>query len=216
MQQFVHHKKTAFLSFWLFLAIFISIPKNAFAITGDITPCFTPSGNCDQMIIGKINHENSSILVQAYQLTSADIAKALVDAKRRGVIVKIILDKTQYTQKRYSPAIFFDHAGIPVWIDYKPAIAHNKIIILGDSGEVITGSYNFSKAAQNKNAENLLIIKSKSLANIYTQNFQSRLSASMTLSNYEAMKDNKSLNSENKKRHHRRHKGNDFNGNGWF
>lgn len=71
------------------LSLFITTP--AFAITGDITTCFTPGGNCAQQIINAINHENNSVLVQAYQLTSADIAKALVDAKRRGVTVKIIL-----------------------------------------------------------------------------------------------------------------------------
>jgi phosphatidylserine/phosphatidylglycerophosphate/cardiolipin synthase-like enzyme len=130
--------------------------------------------------------------VQAYQLTSVDIAKALVDAKRRGVNVKVILDKSQYNTKRYSSALFFDHMGIPVWIDNKPAIAHNKIIILND-GEIITGSYNFSKAAQNRNAENLLIIKSKVLAKTYTINFQQRLSASLSLSSYEKFKKEKTL-----------------------
>jgi phosphatidylserine/phosphatidylglycerophosphate/cardiolipin synthase-like enzyme len=197
-------KKTAFFSLWVFSFF---IPTPVFAITGDITPCFTPGGNCAQMIIDEINHENNSILVQAYQLTSADIAKALVEAKRRGVMVKIILDKTQYTQKRYSAATFFDHAGIPVWIDVKPAIAHNKIIILGNSNEVITGSYNYSKNAEYKNAENVLIIKSKDLAKIYTQNFQKRLSASIELSRYEKMKNDKLLSSTNQKNNHRSHKG---------
>jgi phosphatidylserine/phosphatidylglycerophosphate/cardiolipin synthase-like enzyme len=143
--------------FSLSFVALLSAPKISFAIIGDIAPCFTPGGNCAQMIINEINNEQKSILVQAYQLTSTDIAKALVDAKRRGVIVKIILDKTQYTQKRYSAATFFDHAGIPVWIDSKPAIAHNKIIILGIN-KLITGSYNYSKNAEYKNAENLLII----------------------------------------------------------
>ncbi len=197
-------QKTTLLTFWIFS---LFVPTIAFSITGDITPCFTPGGNCAELIINYINHENDSILVQAYQLTSVDIARALVNAKRRGVSVKIILDKTQYTQKRYSSAIFFDHAGIPVWIDNKPAIAHNKIIILGNN-EVITGSYNFSKAAQEKNAENLLIIKSKPLANIYIQNFQKRLFASMTLSSYEYRKSNPHSNSINKNSSYTRHKNN--------
>ncbi len=147
MFKFNFLKKIVLLSLCA-LSLFSTTP--AFALAGDITTCFTPGGNCAQMIINEINHEKDSILVQAYQLTSVDIAKALVDAKRRGVIVKIILDKTQYAQKRYSSAIFFDHAGIPVWIDHKPAIAHNKIIILGNSYEVITGSYNYSKNAEYK------------------------------------------------------------------
>jgi phospholipase D len=55
-------------------------------------------------------------------------------------------------------------------IDYKPAIAHNKVIII-DNGSVITGSFNFTKAAQFKNAENVLIIHDKQLADIYKQNW---------------------------------------------
>ncbi len=197
--------KKAVLASLCALSLLITTP--AFAIRGDITTCFTPGGNCAQMIINEINHENDSILVQAYQLTSADIARALVNAKRRGVLVKIILDKTQYTQKRYSSATFFDHADIPVWIDNKPAIAHNKIIILGNT-TVITGSYNYSKNAEYRNAENLLIIKSKPLAATYTQNFKKRLSASMTLSSYESLQENKLSGSNYKKNHRKHHKDN--------
>ena len=74
----------------------------------------------------------------------------------------------------------------------------------------LRGSYNYSKNAEYRNAENLLIIKIKPLANIYTQNFQKRLSVSMTLSNYEAMKEDKFSNTENTKRHSRKNKANYF------
>lgn len=172
---------------FLFLTLLLFTPTPLLAISGDITVCFTPGENCAPKIIHEINSENNSILVQAYQLTSADIAAALVKAKRRGVTVKIILDKSQYNLKRYSSALFFDHMGVPIWIDNKPAIAHNKIIILGND-TVITGSYNFSKAAETRNAENLMIIKSKELAKIYTQNFNKRLSLSVPFWIYEKMK----------------------------
>ncbi|MGC1855109.1 MAG: phospholipase D-like domain-containing protein, partial [Candidatus Aquirickettsiella sp.] len=68
----------------------------------------------------------------------------------------------------------------PCWIDYKPAIAHNKIMII-DEKEVITGSFNFTKAAQNKNAENLVIIHDAQLANIYLKNWQRRRAVSRYL-----------------------------------
>ncbi len=111
--------------------------------------------------------------------------------------------------------MFFEHAGIPVWIDNKPAIAHNKIIILGND-KLFTGSYNYSKAAEYKNAENLLLIKSKALANVYIQNFQKRLSASMALSSYEALKNNGASNSVSKKENYGRHKDNNFIGKSLF
>jgi phosphatidylserine/phosphatidylglycerophosphate/cardiolipin synthase-like enzyme len=63
--------------------------------------------------------------------------------------------------------------GIPTWIDYRPAIAHNKVIIV-DGQEVITGSFNFTKAAQEKNAENLVIISDNTIAKKYLVNWESR------------------------------------------
>lgn len=182
-------KKTRY---FLFLILSLLAPTTLFAIPADVNVYFTPGNECAPKIINAINKENNGILLQAYQLTSADIAKALVQAKRRGVTVKIILDKSQCNFKRYSSALFFDHMGVPVWIDNKPAIAHNKIIILGND-TVITGSYNFSKAAETRNAENLLIIKSKELNKIYTQNFDKRLSESIPLSIYEDIKMRKTV-----------------------
>ena len=60
--------------------------------------------------------------------------------------------------------------GIPTLIDAEHAIAHNKIMII-DKETVITGSFNFTKAAEGKNAENLLILKSKELAKQYIDNW---------------------------------------------
>jgi phosphatidylserine/phosphatidylglycerophosphate/cardiolipin synthase-like enzyme len=60
---------------------------------------------------------------------------------------------------------------VPTFIDSKHAIAHNKIMII-DRETLITGSFNFTKAAEEKNAENLLIIKSKDLSKIYIDNWK--------------------------------------------
>jgi phosphatidylserine/phosphatidylglycerophosphate/cardiolipin synthase-like enzyme len=67
--------------------------------------------------------------------------------------------------------VFPLHAGIPTKIDSAHAIAHNKLMII--HGEtVITGSFNFTEAAEEKNAENLLIIKDKDLAGRYIENWK--------------------------------------------
>jgi phosphatidylserine/phosphatidylglycerophosphate/cardiolipin synthase-like enzyme len=110
------------------------------------------------------------ILVQAYSFTSAPIAKALVDAHKRGVSVEAILDKSQRTAK-YTGATFLANNRIPVYIDAAHAIAHNKVMII-DKQTVVTGSFNFTKAAEEKNAENLLVIRSKELAGYYLDNWQ--------------------------------------------
>jgi phosphatidylserine/phosphatidylglycerophosphate/cardiolipin synthase-like enzyme len=108
-------------------------------------------------------------LAQAYSFTSAPIAKALLDAHKRGVQVQVILDKSQRSDK-YSSADFLANQGVPVMIDANHAIAHNKIIVI-DGELVITGSFNFTKAVQQKNAENLIITRDPSVAMQYTQNW---------------------------------------------
>ena len=104
--------------------------------------------------------------------TSTLTAKALLDAHKRGVQVQVLLDKSQRTEK-YSSADFLANQGVPTTIDANHAISHNKVMII-DSETVITGSFNFTKAAQEKNAENLLIIRDPALATQYTQNWQAQ------------------------------------------
>jgi phosphatidylserine/phosphatidylglycerophosphate/cardiolipin synthase-like enzyme len=129
---------------------------------------FSPQRGCTEAIVAELNKAKSEILVQAYSFTSKPIAQALVDAHKRGVHTEIILDKSNIRDK-YSAADFIAHMGIPTYIDYSVAgIAHNKIMII-DQETVITGSFNFTKAAEENNAENLLIIRNKELAkNIWT------------------------------------------------
>ena len=84
--------------------------------------------------------------------------------------MEVILDKSQRTDQ-YSSATFLYNSGIPVKIDAVHVIAHNKIMII-DGETVITGSFNFTKAAEEKNAENLLVIRDKKLAEQYIRNWQ--------------------------------------------
>jgi phosphatidylserine/phosphatidylglycerophosphate/cardiolipin synthase-like enzyme len=154
----------------LFPLLALSIPLFAQApVKADVQVYFSPGGGCTEAIVKAVGDAKTSVLVQAYSFTSAPIAAAVRDAHRRGVAVQVILDKSQKTEK-YSSATFLKHAGVPVWIDAKHAIAHNKIIII-DGAKVITGSFNFSKAAEERNAENLLIISNADLARLYTENW---------------------------------------------
>jgi phosphatidylserine/phosphatidylglycerophosphate/cardiolipin synthase-like enzyme len=131
--------------------------------------CFSPHRECTSAIVNELSKAKDSVLVQAYSFTSAPIAEALLNAHKRGVKTEVILDKSQRTQK-YSSATFFFNEGIPVRIDDKHAIAHNKVMVI-DGETVITGSFNFTKAAEEKNAENLLIIHDRKLAEKYVKNW---------------------------------------------
>lgn len=131
---------------------------------------FSPNGGAQQAIVDAIGQARESIYVQAYSFTSAPIAKALVDAAKRGVNVEAILDKSQ-RKATYTGATFLKNEGIPVYVDAAHAIAHNKVMVI-DGLTIVTGSFNFTKAAEERNAENLLIIKDKELASLYMRNLK--------------------------------------------
>ena len=161
-------KKIAAILFLVLNIIIITTPVFAFNV--DVANvCFSPNGGCTEAIVKEISQAKSGIYVQAYSFTSAPIAKALVDAHKRGIKVEVILDKSQKKEK-YTSATFLTNADIPTYIDSIHAIAHNKIMVI-DKETVITGSFNFTKAAEEKNAENLLILKSKELASQYLTNW---------------------------------------------
>src|SRR5438445_12580576 len=73
---------------------------------------FSPHGGCTEAVVKALEKAKTTVLVQAYSFTSAPIAKALVDAAKRGVKVDVILDKSQRTEK-YSEADFMVNGGIP-------------------------------------------------------------------------------------------------------
>ncbi|MEI7608501.1 MAG: phospholipase D family protein [Rhodospirillaceae bacterium] len=132
--------------------------------------CFTPGGDCTDIIVHEIDSAHRQVLVQAYSFTSAPIADALVKAKKRGVDVQAVLDRSQRTE-RYTGATFLANGGVPVLIDSAHAIAHNKVMVI-DGATVITGSFNFTKAAQEHNAENLLVIRDAGVASMYANNWR--------------------------------------------
>lgn len=160
----------------LFVTIAVLTTKHISAEVGPIaTPqisvFFSPKGGCTDAIVREVGNAKKSVLVQAYSFTSAEIAKSLLEAQKRHVSVEVLLDKSQETEK-YSSATFFHNQEVPLLIDDKHAIAHNKIIII-DNAIVVTGSFNFTKAAEEKNAENLIIIRNApDVVNSFVKNFQ--------------------------------------------
>ena len=130
---------------------------------------FSPHGGATEAVVEALNRATNSVYIQAYSFTSAPIAKALVEANRRGAQVHVILDASQRTDN-YSEADFLQDSEIATLIDAQHAIAHNKVIIVDDY-LVLTGSFNFTKAAEEKNAENLLVINDPSLAKRYLDNW---------------------------------------------
>ena len=157
----------------------------AFADLGPGEVCFT-SGNrstvgadCAALVAAKIASARSSLLVQAYNFTEPRIVAAVIAARRRGVAVTLLVDKISAHQRGEGVSAVRD-AGIPVFVDNKPRIAHNKVVVI-DGTTVITGSFNFSRNAECCNAENLLVVHSRALAAAYAANFARRRRVSETL-----------------------------------
>ena len=114
---------------------------------------FSPNGGATEAVVRELNAAQTQVLMQAYSFTSAPIAKALVEAHKRGVKILAVLDKSNETAK-YSAATFLYNFGLQPLLDAEHAIAHSKVLVI-DSTTIITGSFNFTKAAEEKNAENM-------------------------------------------------------------
>ncbi|HWU85524.1 MAG TPA: phospholipase D-like domain-containing protein, partial [Rhodocyclaceae bacterium] len=117
-----------------------------------------------------------SIHVQAYLLTSRNIARGLLAAERRGVRVAILADAEMVANGDHTRIPELAAAGIPVWLETRYANAHNKIMLIDAEDAhpvVMTGSYNYTWSAQARNAENLLILRdNRALAAAYLRNWQ--------------------------------------------
>jgi len=147
-----------------------------------VTICFTPAQACADQIVAILDHAQFQIRLQAYGFTSPPILRALVSAKQRGVDVVVILDKSDdgaSSGRSPSGAGFVARAGILIFIDFRPAIAHNKVIVV-DQHIVVTGSYNFTAAAEHRNTENLTVIDSPDVASRFLSNWESRRAISRT------------------------------------
>ena len=123
----------------------------------------SPDGNAEDRIVELIGAANRSIDVEMYSFTNLDIANALIEAKKKGVYVRVILDYTQ-SGIESSKQIILSSGGI----DIKKApsnfkITHSKVMII-DGTIVLIGSHNWSLNAMFYNRELSIVINSSSLA----------------------------------------------------
>ncbi len=152
------------------LVVFTRALKRHFGRVASFTQHFSPKGGCTEAIVAELNRARREILVQAYSFTCPMIATALIAARKRGVTVHILLDRAN-EKETYSELGALEKQGLDVLIDAHHAIAHNKIMVV-DRRVLLTGSFNFTRQAENENAENLLVIKgNRTLVQAYVDNF---------------------------------------------
>jgi phosphatidylserine/phosphatidylglycerophosphate/cardiolipin synthase-like enzyme len=153
---------------------------------GEVQACFVPttSEDCDPLtaVLKAINGARSTIRIQMYSLTLTEIVNALVGAHRRGVDVRLIVDRSQLHDDR-SDALRVTSLvskGVPVMVDTVSGLMHNKVMVI-DGETVLTGSFNYTAGAERWNAENLLVVHDPALAAEYTRYWDNRAAQSRAL-----------------------------------
>ncbi|OLC69883.1 MAG: hypothetical protein AUH79_00595 [Betaproteobacteria bacterium 13_1_40CM_4_64_4] len=158
---------------------------------GTVELAFTPGDAVDNLIVAAIDRAQTEVLVHAYTFTHRKIAQALINAGRRGVAVAVLADREQARAVPQNVLGQLASGGVEVWLDGNFAAAHNKVIVI-DAGlpraTTITGSYNFTLAAQRSNAENVVVLHdNEPVARAYRDNWR-HLKARATPWSEEALK----------------------------
>jgi len=144
-----------------------NVPQSAI-VPNSIEAFFCPADNCSQKLISQFDSAKGTIDGAIYSFTLDSIGDALVNAKKRGVNVRIVMERQQLSD--YSEIDKLKNAGIDVRIDSNPAYMHDKFAVI-DGNVVATGSFNWSQNADEKNNENLVIINSQELAQKFEAEF---------------------------------------------
>jgi phosphatidylserine/phosphatidylglycerophosphate/cardiolipin synthase-like enzyme len=132
--------------------------------------CFSRAERCDDLLTGLIKGSKDRIYVAIYSFTSDRLAEALIEARRRGVDVRVVMERREanVTGSEYPRLL---GAGVDVRLDANPGLMHHKFMVI-DGEIVVTGSYNWSAAAEERNDENLVVIRDRAVAGAFEREFE--------------------------------------------
>jgi phosphatidylserine/phosphatidylglycerophosphate/cardiolipin synthase-like enzyme len=131
---------------------------------------FSPNGGCQQAVISEIRKATQTIDIAMYYLSSRDIAQALVKARDNNVRVRIVLDQGQEIEPASKSGYLVKH-GFEVRYHLGFGLMHNKFAII-DGKSLITGSFNWTLTAEERNEENLLVITDEEAIEKYRERFE--------------------------------------------
>jgi len=140
------------------------------AARAEISIYFSPNGGCDQAVVEVAVTARTYLHAACYTFTLDSIAQALIKAKERGLDVRVIVDRSEGKQKAAQTNALLA-AGIPVMENTHSGLMHDKFLV-ADGQSVVTGSFNWTQAAVEKNDENLIAFKAEpAVAGIYAAQF---------------------------------------------
>jgi phosphatidylserine/phosphatidylglycerophosphate/cardiolipin synthase-like enzyme len=157
-------------------ALSVAVSSDAPATSG-VEAGFSPDGSGEALVLRSINAARHSVRLAAYSFTARPVVRALIDAKKRGVDVAVVVDyKNNFEQDRSGKAKaalnLLVNAGIATRTISSYPIQHSKYVVI-DGAHVQTGSYNYSASAARYNAENVLVVWNRpDLARNYLDNWQ--------------------------------------------
>jgi DNA uptake protein ComE-like DNA-binding protein len=165
MQYLKRNTKYSILAF-LIIILSITISISTLAKT---EVYFSLYDNPQKEITKNINQAQAYINIAMYTFTDQEIALSLSNAQKRGVKIRVYLDRSQI-ESTYSISRLLVQKGIKVRISTNNYIMHNKFAII-DNRLLLTGSYNWTAAANNRNDENLMVIDDPEIIEIFQNQF---------------------------------------------
>jgi phosphatidylserine/phosphatidylglycerophosphate/cardiolipin synthase-like enzyme len=132
---------------------------------------FSPDDGVLNHLLALVDQAQHSVYFMAYSFTSDELGEALLGRAADGVKVMGVFETDQYYANIGTEFDRLVEGALSVRLDGNPSHMHHKVLII-DERIVITGSYNFSDNAEQRNDENLLVIEDPALAQLYLNEFQ--------------------------------------------
>lgn len=133
----------------------------------DVANYFAPRDKVMDKLVALVGAAQHSVRFLAFTYTHPSLVNAMIDRHQAGVDVQGIIESRGVSQGMLVP--LYCH-NVPVWTDGNRYTMHHKVIII-DEAIVVTGSYNFTKSADDLNDENVLIIANRALAARYLEEY---------------------------------------------
>ena len=153
----------------VYIFLFLCLQYNANALH---RVCFSPNeGNCscEKNVVEMLNLATNKIDLAIYALNNKNITNAIIDAKKRGIIIRIVYDKYQSLSSGSLLKVLSENK-IEMYHNYKHKIEHNKFIII-DNQIVMNGSFNFTETAEHHNSENCTVHDSIKVVKAFSDRF---------------------------------------------
>ncbi len=143
-----------------------------FLVVGDaaVEVAFSPDDGAQARVLSWLDGARRSVDVMAFTLTANPVAEAFFRIADRGVTVRGVVE-AERTGDLGSDVRGLRGQGLDLRLDINPATMHHKVIVI-DGETVITGSYNFTRSAEERNDENVLIVLDPAIGHAYSQEFE--------------------------------------------